>query len=174
MFRNAVSPLCRSPGCRVILNNVELSRKYEAIHPEFNGAGTPLKHFIVHYMKGRGRWVDVCCAPGRNEQEPSRQQGKHQDIPPHFIPSLDTQLARVHTRARTQSWDLSLWVDRNHFLIPTTLHNASLHCVGYNQRSSRRYKLAGLLRGRPAARSPNHKSLLAASVLTCLALRPKS
>lgn len=54
MFFNLVSPLCRTLVCHVILNNVELHRKYEAIHPEFNGAGMPLKHFIVHYMKGRG------------------------------------------------------------------------------------------------------------------------
>lgn len=33
---------------------MELHRKYEAIYPEFNGAAMPLKHFIVHYLKGRG------------------------------------------------------------------------------------------------------------------------
>lgn len=88
------------PWC-VILNNVELYRKYEAIHPEFNGAGMPLKHFIVHYMKGRGHWVDICCALGWVVREPLQQQQKRQDIPPHFIPSLHTQLARTHTHTRT-------------------------------------------------------------------------
>lgn len=59
MFLNLVSPSCHSLVCRVIVNDVELCWKYEAIHPGFSGAGMPLKHFIVHYMKGPGHRVDV-------------------------------------------------------------------------------------------------------------------
>lgn len=114
--------------------------------------GMPLKHFIVHYMKGQGHWVDICCALGRNEQEPLQQQEKTSSNSAHSL--------RGHTTcSHTRSWDLSLWVGRKHSVIHATLHNASLDCIGYWQCSSSR-KLAGLLPSKPSAQSPNRQSLL--------------
>lgn len=54
MFLDSVSALGRNLECLVILNTVELHRKYEAIHPGYSGSDVPFKHFIVHYMKGQG------------------------------------------------------------------------------------------------------------------------
>lgn len=88
----------------VFLKDVELHRKYEAIYQEFSGAGMPLKHFIVRYMKCWGLWVDVGCALGRNVQEPLQQQEKHQDIPPHFILSLHTHTTCLHAHTHLCGW----------------------------------------------------------------------
>lgn len=38
MFLDKVSPLSHNLDCLVILHTVEFHRKYEAIHPEFNGS----------------------------------------------------------------------------------------------------------------------------------------
>lgn len=64
---NPLAALCHVIFLNVIFKDVWLRRKYEAIYPEFNGAGMPLTHFIVHYMKGQGHRVDICCAPSGKE-----------------------------------------------------------------------------------------------------------
>lgn len=66
-FLNPLAALCHVIFLNVIFKDVWLRRKYEAIYPEFNGAGMPLTHFIVHYMKGQGHRVDICCAPSGKE-----------------------------------------------------------------------------------------------------------
>lgn len=99
MFLDIVSPLSHNLDCLVILHTVEFHRKYEAIHPEFNGSGMPLKHFIVHYTKGRSHWVDVCCAQRGIAQEAA---GRTSGWPTH---SLGQHTSCSHTR----SSDPSLW-----------------------------------------------------------------
>lgn len=136
---------------------VILNRKYEAIHPEFNGAGMPLKHFIVHYMKGRGHWVDICCALGWIVREPLQQQQKNVKIYHHisFSPCTRSLLAHAYTLSRSVPVG-----GQNHFLIHATLHNASLHCVGYRQCTSS-HKVSSnswASSARRAACSPNPQS----------------
>lgn len=50
-----------------------------AIHLGLNSAGVALEDFIVHYMKVRGHWVDVCLSLGGNGLVPLQQQQQWRD-----------------------------------------------------------------------------------------------
>lgn len=166
LFLDLVSPLDHNLECLVVLHTVELHRKYEAIHPEFNGVVCHLNILLCITWKVRViewifavHWEEMSKSLCSSRKKTSR----------HSAHSLRGRTTCSHTR----SWDLSLWVGRKHSVIHATLHNASLDCVGYWQCSSSR-KLAGLLPSKPSARSPYRRRLLSECVLTCLALTPKS
>ncbi len=102
---------------------------------------------------------------GRNVQKPLQQQEKTSRYTTfHSLSGHATCWCR-HTLEICPSG----WTETTFFFIYATLHNASLHCVGYTQCTSSHK----LLQSKPSACSINHQCLLSESVRTCLALRPQ-
>lgn len=126
MFLDIVSPLSHNLDRLVILHTVEFHRKYEAIHPEFNGSGMPLKHFIVHYTKRSESLSRRLLCTARN-----CSRGSRKNIRMAHSLSWPTHIVLAHTLLRSVP---VVWAESTRlYMLPCVM---PLRTVGYRQRSS--------------------------------------